>query len=151
MQMYQISNARKPVRASRTSGYGVPSFDVPTFGAGAESLSSIVIPNVAAAHQQITVTADDSWLQSVRELSMNIAGLRSDIRDLISVLKPVVGDHAELRIRDIPREQAAAEIAALLQQSGELYPSDISERLGIEYEIVTAVLSKLKQDGKIDW
>jgi transcription initiation factor IIE alpha subunit len=50
---------------------------------------------------------------------------------------------------DVPIEEAIKEVSALLRRESELYPSELSERLGIDYDIVVEALSQLRSQGKV--
>jgi hypothetical protein len=91
---------------------------------------------------------------AVKELSMNISALRNDIKELTQALKGSLSAPQEkvLLIRDISRADALVEVSNLLQASpSELYPSDISERLRIDYEMVLDVLKDLHSTGKVEF
>ena len=55
-------------------------------------------------------------------------------------------------LRDIPREQAKAEIEALLRNTTDsLYYFDIMKRLGLDLELVVSVCNELVNEGKIEY
>jgi hypothetical protein len=86
-------------------------------------------------------------------LSADIRALRSDIQELTATIKRVFPIEPEpLVFRDITREQATVEISMLLRGSSEaMYPSDISEELRIDYDLVTDILNELKVSGKVQF
>lgn len=88
---------------------------------------------------------------AIRELSMNVSGLRHDIQELSRAIKTLAPAPCDSVVyRDINKEQATAEISRLLKESANpMYASDISGQLGIEYELVDEILSELEAQGKI--
>jgi hypothetical protein len=90
---------------------------------------------------------------AISELSMNIAALRSDIQELSRVIKSAFPASSEevLLIREISREDAVSEISDFLRRSAsEVYPSDISDALRIDYNLVMDVVKELHSKGKIE-
>jgi len=89
---------------------------------------------------------------AIRELSMSIAGLRNDIQELTKAIKATLPSAEDILIfRDISKDEATKEISELMQcTQHEMYPSDISTQLKIDYDLVVEVLNDLSAAGKIE-
>ena len=54
-------------------------------------------------------------------------------------------------IKEISKEDAKAEIRNFFKENeGDFYPSEISEELGIKYELVWEIINELEKEGKIE-
>ncbi len=95
----------------------------------------------------------DQTEDAIRELSSNISGLRQDIRELSKTIKDALPVRDDILIyRDISKDKAREEISAFLETAGvEMYPSDISEKLKIDYDLVTEILDDLRAQGKVEF
>jgi hypothetical protein len=82
-------------------------------------------------------------IKSVQTLNSSIRELTEEIRDLKAALAPSV------EYRDITRAQAKQEIEGLLKQGDTFFPSEISQELQIEYEVVAEILAELQAAGMI--
>src|SRR5580658_3608415 len=94
---------------------------------------------------------NDPVLTVIRELSVGITELRNDIQELTKVIRDSTPTaHNVIVYRDIPREHATNEILELMQSADqEMYASEISETLRIDYDLVTEVLKDLRAQGKV--
>ena len=54
----------------------------------------------------------------------------------------------EIRMREVPLEEAKEEIYRYLEQNPDSYPYDIANELGLELSLVHEALIELKKEGK---
>ena len=86
-------------------------------------------------------SAFDDLTGALRELTNEVRSLRDEIK---------AGRPPVVTYREVSKEQAINEIAALLKAESELYPSDISDRLSIDYFAVLDALEVLRLQGKVE-
>ena len=86
-----------------------------------------------------------------RTLINEIKKLRDEVTRLsnrVEALAKQLGEEeAERELRDLSLEQAAEEISVFMRDRGETYPSDISDALSLDYDLVVAALHLLKERG----
>lgn len=84
-------------------------------------------------------------------LKNEIAGLRSEIRDLTVALRESLIERPLVHREEVSLEMAKREVAAVLQASEqEIYPSEISEQTRIPYELVEQALAELEAEGSVE-
>lgn len=87
------------------------------------------------------------------EVMNEVRALRNEVRQLagiVAALRERIDERPPLVVRDVTREQAKAEIADLLRAQGQGFPSDISENLQLDYDLVVEVISELQQEGCVE-
>ncbi|MBN1322676.1 MAG: hypothetical protein JW986_01565 [Methanotrichaceae archaeon] len=55
-----------------------------------------------------------------------------------------------IRYRDVDYETAKKEVAGYFQSRGEAYPSDASEDLELEYDLVCQIADELRRMGRLE-
>lgn len=130
--------------------------DVPTLIVGQVAATKSVF-DFAAANQwstppgQITTVVTSDATPAIKELSVNIQALRHDIQELTKAIHASMPSAGKVIVyRDISKETATEEISKLLESAGEMYPSDISSTLRIDYDLVSEVLRELRQQRKVE-
>jgi hypothetical protein len=73
------------------------------------------------------------------------------LKEKIAAMQATNSAKEFFEIRDIPREQAKAEIKAYFESHhGEaIYPSDIMEDLRLDYDLIGELCDELEKKGKI--
>lgn len=73
------------------------------------------------------------------------------LKEKVAAMQAIDSAKDLLEIRDIPREQAKAEIKAYFESHhGEsIYPSDIMENLRLDYDLIGELCDELEKEGKI--
>jgi len=56
-----------------------------------------------------------------------------------------------IEVRDVTRDKAKQEIIEYLKAHRHTYPSDISDDLKIDYDLVLEVMAELKREGRVRW
>jgi ribosomal protein S25 len=105
---------------------------------------SIRGPVTATSGEFVRIVRDTTPLD---ELQSTLAELSSR---LAAVERKLSEGRPEVRlVRELDWEDALDRVAELLKAEGQLYPSEIAERLGLPYEQAITVLQALEHDGVV--
>jgi len=69
--------------------------------------------------------------------------VRDAIRDKLASIKVI-------KYRDLDYETAKKEVAGYFQSRGEAYPSDASEDLELDYDLVCQITDELRREGRLE-
>jgi len=99
-----------------------------------------------ALYDRISV---DFFKKEIKNLKQKIEEIEKMVGQLAEKMENIENDYIE--IRDIPFDQAKAEIAKyFLEHDGEnIDPADIEENLGIEFDMAFEICEELEAEGKI--
>jgi hypothetical protein len=86
------------------------------------------------------------------DLSSEVRALRAEVRGLAEAIRGLREQMADatLVIRDVPREDAKREVAGYLKDQGRAFPSDISDALRLDYDLVVDILTELQREGRVE-
>jgi len=84
----------------------------------------------------------------VDSLTLTVSSLRLEIADLKAELQKVKR-FSTTEVLPLPPKEIQEAIALYLKKTGEAYPSEIADLLGISVKEVLAVISLLKEQGKV--
>lgn len=70
--------------------------------------------------------------------------VRDAIRDKLASIKVI-------KYRDLDYETAKKEVAGYFQSRGEAYPSDASEDLELDYDLVCQITEELQKEGRLEF
>jgi hypothetical protein len=106
-------------------------------------------PVARPAHPQYVIVAASSreaeLIAEMKALSAEVCRIARVVDDIREQLAPPV-----LVARDVSTQDAKAEVGAYLQREGRAFPSDISEALTLDYDMVVEALDELRRDGLIE-
>ena len=123
-------------------------------------LSGVVMSSVATAPKELltkgvsyisaaVIHPELSELQDrVDSLTLTVNSLRLEIADLKAELQKVKR-FPTTEVLPLPPEEIQEAVALYLKKRGEAYPSEIADLLGISVKEVLAVISLLKEQGKV--
>lgn len=87
---------------------------------------------------------------AIQHLTAEVGELKSVVGRLaeaVTALAASINPEAALVARDVPESVAKSEIVTFLRSHAQAYPSDIAHALNLDYELVTKVLERLREDG----
>ena len=123
---------------------------------GKEEFVRILISTFQTREKEYTINpliALSPDYQEYFELRQHITALHNKLHELeqrMVMLEEIVHEEEIVILRDIPREEAEEEIRALFYAGETLYYSDISERLGLDLELVVEICRRFQEEGEIE-